>query len=136
MRDQYMRTGEGFLCVYSITSRASFDEIVSFREQILRVKDKDQVPMIIVGNKCDLDSERQVSFAEGKDLAKSFGCPFVETSAKTRHNIEDAFFQLVREIREEKARMANPNSSSSGRSRWGAKFGKYKAKMKPDCNLL
>ena len=46
MRDQYMRTGQGFLCVYSITSRSSFDEIASFREQILRVKDKDKVPMI------------------------------------------------------------------------------------------
>jgi small GTP-binding protein len=83
MRDQYMRTGQGFLCVYAITSRSSFDEISSFREQILRVKDADKVPMVVVGNKCDLESERQVSKAEGQDLAKSFGCPFLETSAKS-----------------------------------------------------
>merc|ERR1712225_83155 len=63
MRDQYMRTGEGFLCVYAITSRSSFEEITAFREQILRVKDADAVPIMICGNKCDLESERQVSAA-------------------------------------------------------------------------
>ena len=61
MREQYMRTGEGFLLVYSITSRQSFEEIMTFQQQILRVKDKDYFPIIIVGNKCDLDGERQVS---------------------------------------------------------------------------
>ena len=54
MREQYMRTGEGFLLVYSITSRQSFDEILVFQQQILRVKDKDYFPIIVVGNKCDL----------------------------------------------------------------------------------
>lgn len=61
MREQYMRTGEGFLLVYSITSRQSFDEILVFQQQILRVKDKDYFPIIVVGNKCDLEGERQVS---------------------------------------------------------------------------
>ena len=60
MREQYMRTGEGFLLVYSITSRQSFEEIVTFQQQILRVKDKDYFPIIVVGNKCDLEHERQV----------------------------------------------------------------------------
>lgn len=103
MRDQYMRTGQGFLCVYSITSRSSFDEIASFREQILRVKDADKVPLVIVGNKCDLDHERQVTIVEGRDLAKSFGAPFMETSAKTRVNVEESFYELVREIRRDEA---------------------------------
>jgi small GTP-binding protein len=61
MREQYMRTGEGFLLVYSITSRQSFEEILTFQQQILRVKDKDYFPIIVVGNKCDLENERQVS---------------------------------------------------------------------------
>lgn len=99
MRDQYMRTGQGFLCVYAITSRSSFEEITSFHEQILRVKDEDKVPMVVVGNKCDLADERQVSTSEGQELAKTFGCPFKEASAKTRVNVEDSFFELVREIR-------------------------------------
>lgn len=99
MRDQYMRTGQGFLCVYSITARGSFDEISSFREQILRVKDADKVPMVIVGNKLDLESERTVSSQEGQELAKNFSCPWMETSAKARIRVEDAFYELVREIR-------------------------------------
>lgn len=61
MREQYMRTGEGFLLVYSITSRQSFEEIMTFQQQILRVKDKDYFPIIVVGNKCDLEKERAVS---------------------------------------------------------------------------
>ena len=61
MREQYMRTGEGFLLVYSITSRNSFEEITAFHQQILRVKDKDYFPIIVVANKCDLEMERQVS---------------------------------------------------------------------------
>jgi GTPase SAR1 family protein len=61
MREQYMRTGEGFLLVYSIISRQSFEEITTFQQQILRVKDKDYFPMVVVGNKCDLESEREVS---------------------------------------------------------------------------
>ena len=60
MREQYMRTGEGFLLVYSITSRNSFEEISTFHQQILRVKDKDSFPVIVVANKCDLEYERQV----------------------------------------------------------------------------
>lgn len=60
MREQYMRTGEGFLLVYSITSRTSFEEISTFYQQILRVKDMDTFPVIIVANKCDLEFERQV----------------------------------------------------------------------------
>lgn len=57
-----MRTGEGFLLVYSITSRQSFEEILTFQQQILRVKDKDYFPMIVVGNKCDLENEREVPY--------------------------------------------------------------------------
>jgi len=99
MRDQYMRTGQGFLMVYAITSRSSFEELVSFKDQILRVKESDRVPMVVVGNKSDLESERQVSTQEGMDLARSFGAPFFESSAKTRVNVEESFYQLVREIR-------------------------------------
>ncbi len=60
MREQYMRTGEGFLLVYSITSRNSFEEINLFYQQILRVKDVEKFPMVVVANKCDLEFERQV----------------------------------------------------------------------------
>lgn len=116
MREQYMRTGEGFLLVYSITSRNSFEEISTFHQQILRVKDQDTFPVVVVANKCDLEYERQVgmngrrssfqllhllltSDLEGRDLARHFGCKFIETSAKQRINVDEAFSNLVREIR-------------------------------------
>lgn len=112
-----MRTGEGFLLVYSITARSSFEEINQFYQQILRVKDQDSFPVIVVANKCDLEYERQVGMngmllnlgvyqgpvvtqpTEGRDLARHFGCKFIETSAKQRINVDEAFSNLVREIR-------------------------------------
>lgn len=57
MRDQYMRTGEGFLLVYAINSAKSFEDIGTYREQIKRVKDAEEVPMVLVGNKCDLTAK-------------------------------------------------------------------------------
>lgn len=114
MREQYMRTGEGFLLVYSITSRSSFEEVVAFHQQILRVKDRDSFPVVIVGNKCDLEGERQVSFEEGQELARQVGCTFVETSAKQRINVEDAFYQLVREIREYNKSMPENGAGDPG----------------------
>lgn len=129
MREQYMRTGEGFLLVYSITSRQSFEEIMTFQQQILRVKDKDYFPIIVVANKCDLDSERVVSeqggliplcsqitpligSPEGEALARQFGCKFIETSAKSRINVENAFYDLVREIRRYNKEMSSYPSGS------------------------
>ncbi len=112
------------MCVYSITARTSFEEIATFREQILRVKDADKVPLVLVGNKCDLEREREVSTQEGKELAKSFDCPFLETSARSRINVEEAFFELVREIRKAKA-SANGKASD-----------KKKGKGKKKCIIL
>jgi GTPase KRas protein len=107
MREQYMRTGEGFLLVYSITSRQSFEEIMTYQQQILRVKDKDFFPVIVVGNKCDLESERQVSTQEGQELANHYNCKFIETSARTNVNVEEAFHDIVREIRKYNKEMSS-----------------------------
>jgi GTPase KRas len=98
MRDRYMRSTEAFICVYSITSCATLHALSAYREQFLRVKDVDKVPMILVGNKCDLENARVVSVEEGKRYAKNFDCPFIETSAKTNHNIQKVFFTVVREL--------------------------------------
>jgi GTPase KRas protein len=102
MRDAYMRAGEGFLLVYAINSHYSFEEVVNFREQALRVKDKDYVTVVLVGNKCDLESERQVSKEEGTELAQRWKCPFFETSAKLGTNVKECFFEIVRQIRNQK----------------------------------
>lgn len=81
---QWMREGKGFLLVYSVTSRSSFDDIAAFKDKILRAKDVDNVPIVLVGNKCDLECQRQVADDEGKERAFEWGCAFMETSAKER----------------------------------------------------
>ena len=111
MRDQYMRTGEGFLLVFAVNNQRSFEDIARYREQIKRVKDADEVPLVLVGNKCDLPS-KTVDCEEAKELAKSYNIPFVETSAKTRMGVDDAFFTLVREIRKDKERRRSSEEKS------------------------
>uniref|UniRef100_A0A8C9BV72 Ras-related protein R-Ras2 n=1 Tax=Phocoena sinus TaxID=42100 RepID=A0A8C9BV72_PHOSS len=64
MREQYMRTGEGFLLVFSVTDRGSSEEIYKFQRQILRVKDLDEFLMTLIGNKADLDHQRQVTLLQ------------------------------------------------------------------------
>lgn len=109
MRDQYMRTGEGFLCVFAVNNNKSFEDVNQYREQIKRVKDADEVPMVLVGNKVDLQS-RTVDSKQGQMLADSYGIPYVETSAKTRQGVDDAFYTLVREIRKYKEKKGNKQS--------------------------
>ncbi|XP_023851440.2 ras-related protein R-Ras2 isoform X2 [Salvelinus sp. IW2-2015] len=99
MREQYMRTGEGFLLVFSVTDRGSFEEIYKFQRQILRVKDRDEFPMILVGNKADLELQRQVTQEEGQQLARQLKVTYMEASAKIRMNVDQAFHELVRVIR-------------------------------------
>jgi len=99
MRDQYMRTGQGFVLVYSVTSKNSFTKMDEFRSLAQRVKDNDKVPIVLVGNKCDLENERQVTTAEGGELAKSWNSVFLEASAFTRKNVDEIFDAIVREIR-------------------------------------
>lgn len=102
IRDNYFRSGEGFLCVFSITEDDSFQASQEFREQILRVKSDDTIPFILVGNKCDLNEKRQVSQSHAQNRAESWKVPYVETSAKTRENVDKVFFDLMREIRTRK----------------------------------
>ena len=100
MREQYMEIGEGFLLLYSIDDRQSFNEVQEYRNHTLRVKDVDQYPMLLIGNKCDLSTEqRKISTQEGQELAKYMGCEFIETSAKMSINVKEAFHLVVRQIR-------------------------------------
>ncbi|GLV39728.1 Ras oncogene at 64B [Carabus blaptoides fortunei] len=99
MREQYMRSGEGFLLVYSVADRASFEEIYKFHRQILRVKDRDEFPMLMVGNKVDLEHQRAVWQEEAHDLARQLKIPYIECSAKLRMNVDQAFHELVRVVR-------------------------------------
>lgn len=84
-----MKNGQGFVLVYSITAQSTFNDLQDLREQILRVKDTDDVPMVLVGNKCDLEDERVVGKDQGVNLARQFNCVFMETSAKAKINVRD-----------------------------------------------
>ena len=66
-----MKNGQGFVLVYSITSQATFNDLIDLKEQILRVKDSDKVPMVLAGNKCDLENDRAVAKTEGQSLAET-----------------------------------------------------------------
>jgi GTPase KRas protein len=98
MRNQYIRSGNGFVLVYSITSRESFKSLPSFRDQIFRVKDSDQYPLVVCANKADMEDRREVTKEEGLALAQKLNCPHFETSARTRVNVEEAFNTLVRNM--------------------------------------
>ncbi|KAI8589317.1 small G-protein Ras2 [Geranomyces variabilis] len=120
LRDQWIRDGEGFILVYSITSRSTFERVERFKQQIHRVKDTDTVPLMLIGNKCDKVAEREVSKEEGQQMARRLHCDFLESSAKTCLNVDKAFFQVVRKIRETKT---------------GSIRGREKQKKKP-CTIL
>jgi len=100
IRDNYYRSGEGFYLVFSITEQESFKHTLEFREQILRVLDNDSVPFILVGNKADLNHLRQVDSSQAEALAKQWNCPYIETSAKTKDNVQLAYQTLLRLIRD------------------------------------
>ena len=100
LRDAYMRSAECFMLVFSVIDRRTFHELEEFHDQILRVKDADEghVPMILVGNKCDLESERSVSTEEAKQYAREKKMLYMECSARKRHNIDESFHALIREV--------------------------------------
>jgi len=123
MQEQWMRDGKGFMLVYNVTSRNTFDEVARLRDKILRTKEDERIPIVLVGNKCDLSSERVVETKEGEELAKQWGVKFYETSAKLKLNNEICFHQLVRDMR--KYEEAN-----------AAKLQKTKAKKHSFCTIL
>lgn len=102
LRDSYMRNNDGFILVYSMVDRSSFEELEKkFMNHIVQCKDGSMdVPMVLVGNKCDLESSRQVQKSVGRDMAKKWNIPFLELSAKQGTNVQECFQAIVRQLRE------------------------------------
>merc|ERR1712168_1700335 len=128
MREQYMRCGEGFIICYSITDRHSFNEAVEYRNLIAKVRASEEVPVILVANKVDLEqTKRVVDVREGEALAEKFNCPFYETSAAHRRHVDDVFHTLVREIRKRNDDGdINKPETSKWRKVWNNIFNKIK----------
>jgi small GTP-binding protein len=106
--DRWVRPAHGFLLMYSLTLKATFEEVQVLKDKIVRIKDtmaeangseEAVIPMVLVGNKSDLEEDREVTHEEGKAIADKWGCAFFETSAKTKKNVHECTHQLIREIR-------------------------------------
>lgn len=117
IRDNYFRSGEAFLCVYSILDQESLAATEELREQVLRVKNDDKmIPFLLVGNKIDLEDRRQVNYDEALELSKQWGVPYVETSAKTRQNVDQVFIELMRMIRDRRRQQGDSALSNNPHS--------------------
>ena len=93
----YYRGGNGVLVVYDITERESFENLNSWLIEIEKNANKN-IYKLLIGNKCDLEDKRKVTYQEGKDFAESNGMKFIETSAKTASKVQEAFELLTNEI--------------------------------------
>jgi len=102
MRDMYVKNGHGFVLAYSIIAQSTFNDIPDLHQLIVRVKDTDKVPMVLVGNKCDLTDQRVITTEQGDALSQKFHCRFIEASAMTKINVDQIFHDLVRQIRDMK----------------------------------
>jgi Ras-related protein Rap-1B len=127
MRDLYMKSGQGFLLVFSITSPSSLNELTGLREEILRIKDDENVPMVIVGNKADLEESRTVPRAKGFSISQRWGAPYYEASARTKTNVDEVFIDLCRQMLRKDDELDaiadmdagdRHNGNGSGRRRW------------------
>jgi len=110
LRDQLIRESQGFILVYSIAARTSFDRVETFRQNMLRIK-RGKPIFMLVGNKADKGYEREVSKEDGMALARTLGCEFLETSSKTAQNVDKVFQDLVRQLR-----MARPAEKPAARA--------------------
>eukprot|EP01084_Bolivina_argentea_P215447 365778_1 len=118
MQDQWMREGDVFILVYAINSSLTFDDVLQLREKIIRCKDDEEPLIVVVGNKCDREDERQVQKFQGQKLAKQWGdnVHFMETSMYDHTNHKECFYEAVRLIHQanNKYMKMKPNHESKG----------------------
>ncbi len=102
MMDMWISFGEGFLLVFAINDAESFELIKGKYDRVLKGKHGEKCPIVLVGNKQDLEQERKVSYADAKAIADSWKIEYIETSAKTNFNCKEAFEKLAQQIVEKK----------------------------------
>jgi len=106
----YYRGAHGIIVVYDVTESESFNNIKQWLHEIDRYA-CEGVNRLLVGNKSDLTTKRQVEFSVAKEFSESLGVPFLETSAKSATNVEQAFMTMASEI---KNRMASAPATKAG----------------------
>lgn len=113
-----MRWGDGFVLVYDITDRSSFEDVGPLRSLLEELRKQRHVPLVLVGNKADLEHARQVATEEGERLAADMACAFYECSAcagtaGTAGTVAEAFHELCREVRRRRAVQGKSRRRSS-----------------------
>ncbi|KAI0844316.1 ras-domain-containing protein [Daldinia vernicosa] len=146
MRDLYMKTGQGFLLVYSITSSSSLTELAGLRDEIIRIKDDENVPIVICGNKADLEDQRSVPRTKGFQISERWGAPYYEASARTKTNVDEVFIDLCRQMLrkydaaepnvEDQDDKFDPYSISYYKRRRRRKDGERGSNHRPKCVIL
>ncbi|CAL8101317.1 unnamed protein product [Calicophoron daubneyi] len=110
IRDQYYRSNEGFLVVFSITDMDSLKAVPEFLDRIVQCRPNSMTAVVLVGNKRDLGEQRQVPPEMAMQLAHDWRIPYIETSAKTRENLEEAFMTLIRDLATQKINLGKQES--------------------------
>ncbi|EPY31614.1 Rab family, other [Strigomonas culicis] len=90
----YYRGASGALLVYDVTRRETFEHLQSWLEDA-RANTNTTLMIMLIGNKSDLDSKRQVSKEDGQSFADKHGLVFMETSAKSAENVDEAFLRTA-----------------------------------------
>jgi small GTP-binding protein len=93
VRKSYLSNAEAGILVFDVTNKSSFENIETWHDEIKRVSPN--ISLILTGNKIDLEDKRVINQKEGEDLAKKLSVSYIETSAKTGENINDAFKMLA-----------------------------------------
>jgi len=99
IRPMYFRGARGGFIVFDVTNRKSFENVSLWLEEVQ--KHCENIPLLLIGNKIDLEDQREVSSEEGEALAKKLGLPFFETSAKTGELVTKCFTMLAKEMVDE-----------------------------------
>lgn len=100
LRDQHLKDGKGFLLVFALNSKSSYDEMLQLKEQIIRLKDTKKVPFVICANKCDIPEDQfEVDKKAVEEYCNQNKIPYLETSAKENINVIESFHKLVLESR-------------------------------------
>ena len=89
---------DGLILVYSIANKETFKNLDTWMNSVKNIADLSSKPVIILGNKCDLNENREVTYEEGENYAKNLGYHFYETSAKTGENVKEAFDDIFEQL--------------------------------------